>query len=68
MVKRVSRVTVGLLFYYIISLILMPLVKGWIPGAAGTITSCFIQMFYVSFVFPWCIRILEKKQVKSYKK
>ena len=68
MVKRVSRVTVGLLFYYIISLILVPLVKGWIPGAAGTITSCFIQMFYVSFVFPWCIRILEKKQVKSYKK
>ena len=68
MVKRVSRVTVGLLFYYIISLILMPLVKGWIPGAAGTITSCFIQMFYMSFVFPWCIRILEKKQVKSYKK
>ena len=68
MVKRVSRVTVGLLFFYIISLILMPLVKGWIPGAAGTITSCFIQMFYVSFVFPWCIRILEKKQVKSYKK
>ena len=27
MVKRVSRVTVGLLFYYIISLILVPLVK-----------------------------------------
>ena len=68
MVKRVSRVTVGLLFYYIISLILMPLVKGWIPGAAGTITSCFIQMFYVSFVFPWCIRILEKKSVMAYRK
>ena len=68
MVKRVSRVTVGLLFYYIISLILVPLVKGWIPGAAGTITSCFIQMFYVSFVFPWCIRILEKKSVMAYRK
>jgi len=68
MVKRVSRVTVGLLFYYIISLILVPLVKGWIPGAAGTIASCFIQMFYVSFAFPWCIRFLEKTRVKSYKK
>jgi undecaprenyl-diphosphatase len=68
MVKRVSRVTVGLLFYYIISLILLPLVKDWVPGAAGTITSCFIQMFYVSFVFPWCIRFLEKNRVKSYKK
>ena len=68
MVKRVSRLTVGLFFYYIISLILGTLIKGWLPGPAGTITSCFIQMFYVSFVFPWCIRILEKKQVKSYKK
>ena len=68
MVKRVSRLTVGLFFYYIISLILGTLVKGWLPGPAGTITSCFIQMFYVSFVFPWCIRILEKKQVKYYKK
>ena len=68
MVKRVSRVTVGLLFYYIISLILVPLVKDWVPGAAGTITSCFIQMFYVSFVFPWCIRILEKKSVMAYRK
>ena len=58
MVKRISRLAVGLLFYYIISLIFVPLVKGWIPGAAGTITSCFIQMFYVSFVFPWCIRLL----------
>ena len=68
MVKRVSRVTVGLLFYYIISLILVPLVKDWVPGVAGTITSCFIQMFYVSFVFPWCIRILEKKSVMAYRK
>ena len=59
MVKRISRLAVGLLFYYIISLIFVPPVKGWIPGAAGTITSCFIQMFYVSFVFPWCIRLLE---------
>jgi undecaprenyl-diphosphatase len=64
MVKRISRLAVGLLFYYIISLIFVPLVKGWIPGAAGTITSCFIQMFYVSFVFPWCIRLLEKRAFK----
>ena len=68
MVKRMSRLTVGLLFYYMVSLILLPLIKDWIPGAPGTITSCFIQMFYVSFVFPWCIRILEKKSVMAYRK
>ncbi len=68
MVKRVSRVTVGLLLYYLISLIVVPMVKSWVPGAAGTISSCFIQMFYVSFIFPWCIRLLEKNRVKSYKK
>ena len=64
MVKRVTRVTVGLLFYYVVSLILVPLVKGWIPDAAGTVSSCFIQMFYVSFIFPWCIRFLEKRALK----
>ncbi len=25
-------------------------------GVAGTILSCFLQMFYVSFLFPWCIK------------
>ncbi len=39
-----------------LGLIIVPLIKNWIPGAAGTISSCFFQMFYVSFLFPWCIR------------
>ncbi len=57
MVKRVTRLTTGLLLYYVVSLILLPLLKGWIPGAGGTIISCFIQMFYVSFLFPLCIKV-----------
>lgn len=35
-------------------------VKDMIPGAAGTIASCFLQMLYITFVFPWCLRRFEK--------
>ncbi|MBQ4435126.1 MAG: phosphatase PAP2 family protein [Clostridia bacterium] len=61
MKTRVTRVATGLLSYYAVSLILVPLVKGWIPGPAGTVVSCFLQMFYVSFIFPWCLKHLEKQ-------
>ena len=57
---RVTRLVTGLLSFYAVSLILMPLVKDWIPGPAGTIISCFLQMLYISFIFPWCIRRLGK--------
>ena len=60
MAQRVTRVTTGLLSYYAVSLILVPLVKGWLPGAAGTIASCFVQFLYISFIFPLCIKRLEK--------
>ena len=58
--RKLTRAAGGLLGYYAFSLILVPLVKSWIPGPAGTIVSCFIQMFFVSFLFPWCFRRLEK--------
>ena len=56
MMTRVTRFVTGLLGFYAVSLILTSLIKSWIPGAAGTILSCFFQMFYVSFLFPWCIK------------
>ncbi len=59
MMKRITRLTIGLLSYYAVSLILLPLLKSWIPGAGGTIISCFIQMFYVSFIFPFFIKRFE---------
>lgn len=58
--QRMTRLAVGLLGHYAISLILVPLVKQWIPGGAGTIASCFLQMFYVSFLFPWCLKRFER--------
>ena len=60
MMTRMSRLAAGLLGYYAVSLILNPLLKGWIPGAAGTVLTCFIQMFYVVFIFPLCMKRLEK--------
>ena len=58
--KKLTRLAGGLLGYYAVSLILVPLIKGWIPGFAGTLTSCFFQMFYVSFLFPCCMRSRKK--------
>ena len=60
MMTRMTRLTIGLIGYYAISLILNPILKDMIPGAGGTIANCFIQMFYVSFVFPLCMKWFEK--------
>ena len=59
--QKLTRAAVGLLGFYLVSLILAPLVKGWIPGFAGTTLSCFIQIFYVSFLFPLCMKAMERK-------
>jgi hypothetical protein len=59
MTVRVSRLVSGLLGYYLVSLIAVPFLKNIIPGTPGTIVSCFFQMFYISFLFPWCIKHLK---------
>ena len=58
--KRVTRLAVGLFLFYVVSLILVPQLKAWIPGPAGTTISCFVQMFYIAFLFPLLIRRMEK--------
>ena len=60
MMKRMSRLTIGLFSYYVVSLIFVPAVKDWISGPAGTFVSCYLQMFYVSFIFPWLLKHFEK--------
>ena len=60
MMARFTRLVNVLLSYYALSLILLPLLKNGIPGAAGTVASCFLQMFYVAFLFPWCVTRMEK--------
>ena len=58
--QKLTRLVGGVFSYYALNLILVPLVKGWISGPAGTLVSCFLQMFYVSFLFPWCVKHWEK--------
>ena len=60
MITRITRMAVGLFVFYVVSLIAVPLIKEWVPGFGGTMLSCFLQMFYVSFIFPWCIKKFEK--------
>ena len=64
MIKRITRLTVGLLSYYVVSLIFVPVIKECIIGAPGTFFSCYLQMFYVSFIFPWIVKRFEKPRVK----
>ena len=58
--QKLTRLVGGVFSYYAINLILVPLVKGWISGPAGTLVSCYLQMFYVSFLFPCCVKRWEK--------
>ena len=58
--RRIERLVTGLLGFYVVSLIFVPLVKGWISGPVGTLVSCYLQMFYIAFLFPWCMKRLEK--------
>ena len=65
MITRASRLVVGLLCHYAISLILVPLLKTWIPEPAGVVLSCFIQMFFIVFMFPCCIKHFEARKRES---
>ena len=62
MMKRITRLTIGLTSYYVVSLIFVPLIKNGISGAPGTFVSCYLQMFYVSFIFPWLLKRFEKQE------
>lgn len=62
--QRVTRLCVGLLSYYAVSLILVPLIKDWIGNAPGTLISCFVQMLYVVLIFPWLMQLAEKRKTK----
>ena len=62
---KAARFVGGVLGFYAVTLILLPLVKDWITGAAGTIVSCFIQMFYIAFLFPFVFDRIEKRSSRS---
>lgn len=65
LVQRITRAVIGLLGYYVVSLILVSLIKKWIPGPAGTFLSCFVQVFYVTFLFPLCTKHMERARAAA---
>ena len=58
---KATRITAGVLGYYAVSLILVPLIRDSLAGAASAVVSCFLQMFYVVFLFPLLFECLEKR-------
>ena len=62
MMRRIVRLTVGLLGYYVVSLIFASVIKKFLNGVLGTFLSCYLEMFYVSFVFPWLFNRFEKQK------
>jgi undecaprenyl-diphosphatase len=58
---RLMRCVTGLIGFYLVSLILVSLIKNWLPGPAGSVISCFIQMLFISFLFPWLFTYFEKR-------
>ena len=61
MERRFSRGVFGIMGFYAISFILNTLLRKWISGPAGTIITCFLQMFYITFLFPWIMKKAEGK-------
>ena len=52
MQERFFRLTGGLLGYYVLSLILNPLLKTAMTGIPGSLLTCFLQTFCITFLFP----------------
>lgn len=65
MITRTTRLAIGLLGHYTVSLIFIPWINNWVSGAGGTVISCFIQMFYISFVFPWFVKHFERLFIQT---
>ena len=59
--RRFSRGIFGIMGYYVVTFVLNTLLKKWIPGPAGTILTCFLQMFYITFLFPWIMKKAESR-------
>ena len=58
---KLTRLAVGILCFYAVSLILVPLIARWLSAPLGQTISCFVQIFFVTFIFPWCFSRFEKK-------
>ena len=58
--QKLTRCAAGILGFYAVTTILVPLIKDWLAGPSGIMISSFLQMLYISFIFPWFVKRFEK--------
>lgn len=59
-VEKATRIVAGMLGYYAVSLILIPLLRKHLANPAFTLIACFLQMFFIVFLFPFLFTRIEK--------
>lgn len=57
--QRLNRLAAGFMTFYLVSQVLVPMVSGALPGFSGPLVSCFLQMLYITFLFPLLARFFE---------
>ena len=62
MQQRFFRLTGGLLGYYVVFLIINPIIKAAVAGFTGTVITCFLQMFYITFLFPFLMKAAKREK------
>ena len=62
MIKRMTRLVTGLLGYYAVTLTLKTVFNNCLPGVAAAILITFLQTFFVTFLFPWCVKRFEGEE------
>lgn len=59
--RRLARCAAGLFGFYAVTLILVPWIRE-LPDPVGAVIACFVQTFWITFLFPWCFNLLGKQK------
>ena len=59
--RRIIRGVIGGGVLAVLLYVVTPWIDKLLPGFAGPLVSRCIQMFFVTFLFPWCLKLVGKK-------
>ena len=59
--ERITRAIVGIFFYYVLTLILLPPMVFILPDSFGIVATNFVAMLYIMWLFPWAISKYEER-------
>ncbi len=63
--QRAFRLCAGILGFYLIKLIINPLLSKLFPGPASYILADFLTLFYITFLYPLIFTIIHEKKVEK---